>query len=99
LVRRPSKSWGIRPPEAPPPAAESHTIVETPLGSVLYMLSRNAPYCVLGVNYFDERWRHDTVDRLARCIEHLGYRVSLETVANKRSVRNFKATRQSVSGS
>ena len=48
--------------------------------SVFYMLSRNAPYHELGANYFDERRRHSIVDRLARRIEHLGYRVSLEPV-------------------
>jgi hypothetical protein len=49
--------------------------------SIFYMLSRNAPYHELGANYFDERRRHYTVDRLARRIEHLGYRVHLEPVA------------------
>jgi hypothetical protein len=49
--------------------------------SVFHMLSRNAPYHELGANYFDERRRHSTVDRLARRIEHLGYRVHLEPVA------------------
>ena len=39
------------------------------------MLSRNEPYRELGANYFDERRRHYTVDRLARRIEHLGYQV------------------------
>jgi transposase len=47
---------------------------------VFYMLSRQEPYRELGANYFDERRRHDTVDRLARRIEHLGYRVPLEPV-------------------
>jgi transposase len=49
--------------------------------SIFYMLSRNAAYHELGANYFDERRRHYTVDRLARRIEHLGYRVHLEPVA------------------
>jgi transposase len=49
--------------------------------SVFHMLSRNEAYRELGANYFDERRRHYTVDRLARRIEHLGYRVSLEPVA------------------
>jgi transposase len=49
--------------------------------SVFHMLSRNAPYRELGGNYFDERRRHYTVDRLTSRIEHLGYRVHLEPVA------------------
>lgn len=48
--------------------------------SVFHMLSRQEPYRELGANYFDERRRHYTVDRLARRIEHLGYRVHLEPV-------------------
>jgi hypothetical protein len=46
--------------------------------SVLPMLSRTEPYRALGSNYFDERRRHSTVDRLTSRIEHLGYRVHLE---------------------
>jgi len=46
--------------------------------SVFHMLSRNEPYRELGANYFDERRRHYTVDRLTSRIEHLGYRVHLE---------------------
>jgi transposase len=57
--------------------AVAHSIMK----SIFYMLSRNAPYHELGANYFDERRRHYTVDRLARRIEHLGYRVHLEPVA------------------
>jgi hypothetical protein len=49
--------------------------------SVFYMFSRNVPYHELGTNYFDERRRHYPVDRLARRLEHLGYRVHLEPVA------------------
>ena len=45
------------------------------------MLSRNVPYHKLGVSYFDERRRHSPVDRLARRIEPLGYRVYLEPAA------------------
>jgi hypothetical protein len=45
------------------------------------MLSGNVSYRELGANYFDERWRHYTVDRLAWRIELCGYRVSLEPVA------------------
>src|SRR5215467_7875250 len=48
--------------------------------SVFHMLSRQEPYRELGSNYFDERRRHYTVDRLARRVEHLGYRVHLEPV-------------------
>ena len=47
-----------------------------------YMFSRQEPYRELGANYFDQRRRHYTVDRLARRIEHLGYRVHLEPVAS-----------------
>jgi transposase len=49
--------------------------------SIFHMLSRNAGYCELGANYFDERRRQFTVDRLTRRIERLGYRVHLEPVA------------------
>jgi transposase len=49
--------------------------------SVFHMLTRNAPYHELGGNYFDERRRQYTVDRLTSRIEHLGYRVHLEPVA------------------
>ena len=41
----------------------------------------NKPYCELGANYFDERRRHYTVDRLASRLERLGYWVHLEPVA------------------
>jgi transposase len=57
--------------------AVAHSIMR----SVFHMLSRQEPYHELGANYFDERRRHYTVDRLARRIEHLGYRVQLEPVA------------------
>ena len=49
--------------------------------SVFHMLSRNEVYRELGANYFDERRRQFTVDRLTRRIERLGYRVHLEPVA------------------
>ncbi len=49
--------------------------------SVFHMLSRNEGYRELGANYFDERRRQFTVDRLTRRIERLGYRVHLEPVA------------------
>jgi len=48
--------------------------------SIFHMLSRNAPYRELGANYFDERRRHSTVDRLTSRIQHLGYRVHLESL-------------------
>src|SRR5215470_17463516 len=48
------------------------------MGSVFHMLSRIEPYRDLGPNYFDERRRYYTVDRLTSRIEHLGYRVHLE---------------------
>jgi len=56
-------------------------VAHSMMRSVFHMLSRNEAYRELGANYFDERRRHYTVDRLARRIEHLGYRVSLEPVA------------------
>jgi hypothetical protein len=56
--------------------AVAHSIMK----SIFYMFSRNTSYHELGANYFDERRRHYTVDRLARRIEHLGYRVHLEPV-------------------
>ena len=43
--------------------------------------SHNESYRELGANYFDERRRQFTIDRLTRRIEHLGYRVHLEPVA------------------
>jgi hypothetical protein len=42
------------------------------------MLARNEPYRELGGNYFEERRRHYTVDRLVTRLERLGYRVQLE---------------------
>jgi transposase len=56
-------------------------VAHSMMWSVVHMLSRNEAYRELGANYFDERRRHYPVDRLARRIEHLGYRVSLELVA------------------
>src|SRR5262244_3826740 len=49
--------------------------------SVFHMLSRNEGYRELGANYFDERRRQFTIDRLTRRIARLGYRVHLEPVA------------------
>jgi transposase len=40
--------------------------------SAFHMLSRNEPYQELGADYFDQRQRHQLVDRLARRLEHLG---------------------------
>jgi transposase len=57
--------------------AVAHSIMR----SVFHMLSRNEVYRELGANYFDERRRQFTVDRLTRRIEHLGYRVHLEPIA------------------
>src|SRR5262245_8192865 len=51
--------------------AVAHSIVV----SAFQMLSRNEPYRELGANYVDEHRRHQLVDRLARRIERLGYRV------------------------
>jgi len=57
--------------------AVAHSIMK----SIFSMLTRNEPYRELGANYFDERRRHYTVDRLLSRIEHLGYRVHLEPMA------------------
>ena len=56
--------------------AVAHAIVV----SAFHMLSRNEPYRELGANYFDEHRRHQLVDRLARRMERLGYRVSVQPV-------------------
>jgi transposase len=56
--------------------AVAHSIVV----SAFHMLSRHEPYQELGANYFDDQRRHQLVDRLARRLERLGYRVSLELV-------------------
>jgi hypothetical protein len=57
---------------------QDHIATLLPRNRVECVLSRQEPYRALGANYFDERRRHYTVDRLARRIEHLGYRVHLE---------------------
>jgi hypothetical protein len=49
--------------------------------SVFHMLSRHEVSRDLGANYFDERRRQFTVDRLTRRMEHLGYHGHLEPVA------------------
>jgi transposase len=56
--------------------AVAHSIVV----SAFHMLSRHELYQELGGNYFDDQRRHQLVDRLARRLERLGYRVSLELV-------------------
>ena len=61
--------------------------------SVFHMLACQEPYRELGARYFDERWRHYTVDRLAQRIERLGYRSHLEPVATTASVRNSQGNR------
>jgi transposase len=48
--------------------------------SAFHRLSRHEPYRELGANYLDEHRRHQLVDHLARRIERLGYRVSLQPV-------------------
>jgi transposase len=57
--------------------ALAHSIVV----SGFHTLSRHEPYQELGANYFDDQRRHQLVDRLARRLERLGYRVSLEPVS------------------
>jgi transposase len=49
--------------------------------SAFHMLSRNQAYQELGADYFDKRRPPQLVDRLARRIERLEYRVTLEPVA------------------
>jgi transposase len=46
--------------------------------SACHLLSRNEPYQEWGADYFDQRQRHQLVDRLARRLEHLGYQGPLE---------------------
>jgi len=46
-----------------------------------YMLSSSQNYFDLGGNYFDERDRHATENRLVRRLQSLGYQVNLEPVA------------------
>jgi transposase len=57
--------------------AVAHSLVV----SAFHMLSRNQSYQELGADYFDKRRPDQLVDRLARRIERLGYRVTLEPVA------------------
>jgi transposase len=54
--------------------AVAHSI----LVSVYYILLRREPYRDLGPNYFDQRKREATVQRLTHRLQKLGYRVSLE---------------------
>jgi transposase len=58
--------------------AVAHSMV----ASAFYMLSLHEPYQELGATYFDEHQREHLIDRLARRIERLGYRVTLEPVAS-----------------
>jgi transposase len=53
-------------------------VVHSIVVSAFHMLTRNEPYRELGVTYFDEKQREQTVDRLARRIARLGYKVHLE---------------------
>jgi transposase len=56
--------------------AVAHAIVV----SAFHMLARHEAYHELGHNYLDEQRRDHLVDWLTRCIERLGYRVSLDPV-------------------
>jgi hypothetical protein len=56
--------------------AVAHSIVVR----AFHMLSRHEPYQELGATYFDDWRRHHLVDWLARRLERLGYRVSLELI-------------------
>ena len=44
-----------------------------------HILSRQEPYRELGGNYFDERKRESVANRQLRCVEKLGYQVTLDT--------------------
>jgi transposase len=54
--------------------AVAHAVVV----SAFHLLVRNEPYRELGADYLDEQRRQQSVDRLARRIEHLGYQVQLQ---------------------
>jgi transposase len=57
--------------------AVAHAIVV----AIYFMLLRGVPYQELGSNYFDERQRQSTVNRLMRRLKKLGYQVKLEPIA------------------
>lgn len=57
--------------------AVAHTI----LVDAHHILRTKTPYRELGINYFDERQRTQTLRRAVSRIERLGYRVSLDAVA------------------
>jgi hypothetical protein len=67
-----------------------HAVAHAIMVSAFYMLACNEPYHELGGNYFDERRRHSTVDRLAARLGRLGYRVHLEPVLAHRRVSYFQ---------
>jgi transposase len=50
------------------------------LTAAYYILLRHQPYIELGHNYYDERDRIATQNRLTRRLEQLGYKVTLEPV-------------------
>jgi hypothetical protein len=54
--------------------AVAHTILVT----IYWMLRKGSTYQDLGDNYFDQRTPLATVQRAARRIEQLGYKVTLE---------------------
>jgi transposase len=54
--------------------AVAHSI----LVAIYHILLHWEPYRELGANYFDERKRESTVNRLTRRLENLGYKVALE---------------------
>lgn len=47
-----------------------------------YLLSRQELYRDLGTNYFDERDRKATENRLVRCLQGLGCEVTFQPVAS-----------------
>ena len=58
--------------------AVGHTI----LVIAYYIIQRRQPYHDLGSNYFDERQKVSTANRLTRRLEKLGYRVVITPVTN-----------------
>jgi hypothetical protein len=50
------------------------------LVAIYYMLTRRESYHEVGALYFDEQQRNHVQRRLVRCLERLGYAVTLEAL-------------------
>jgi hypothetical protein len=50
------------------------------LVAIYHMLTRREPYHELGAQYFDEHQRDHVERRLVRCLERLGFAVTLEAL-------------------